>query len=331
VSPVDSGLLSIFATAIAPIIAIAAVGYALGRTQDVDAGPLNTITVYVLAPALVFHSVATTPLGGETLLWLAIGVTGFTLTMAALAEGIGRIAGETEPLLGAFVLTSSFSNAGNYGIPLSDFAFGSVGRSTAVLFIVVQSVLLYTLGVYLAARGRDESALAGVRRIFSIPLVYAVVVGLVAGSLGVLPPAESATMETVGMVGNASIPVMLLLLGIQLSNAELGAALGSVVRANALKMVLAPAVAVGVALLSLAAFARLGLEGPQATVARVFVLECATPAAVTPLILVGEFSGGSVEGVTPESYVSTVVFTSTLVSIPTLTALIAILQTGIVL
>lgn len=312
-----------------PIIAIAAAGYALGRLKDVDAGPLNTITVYVLVPALVFHSIATTPLGGGTLAWLAVAVTAFTLAMIGIAESVGRLAGDTEPLLGAVVLTSSFGNAGNYGIPLSDFAFGSIGRSTAVLYIVVQSVLMYTVGVYIAARGRGDDPLRGVKRVFSIPLVYAVLAAFLAQWLGILPPTESSAMETLGMVGNASIPVMLLLLGIQLAGTDFGAAVGSVVRANVLKMVVAPAIAVGAAVLALSLFARLGVEGPETTVARVFVLECATPAAVTPLILVGEFSGDG--AIDPEAYVSTVVFTSTLASIPILTVLIALLRSGLVL
>jgi len=124
------------------------------------------------------------------------------------------------------------------------------------------------------------------------------------------------------MVGNAAIPVMLLMLGIQLSGTRFGAALGSVARANVLKMLVAPVVATGIVL---------ALPFSNPVVARVFVLECAMPAAVTPLILVGEFSAGDIEGVTPESYVSTVVFTSTLLSIPVLTVLIGVLRSGAIL
>jgi predicted permease len=319
---VTGSLAGIFATAILPIIVVAAVGYALGRARDVDPGPLNTVTVYVLAPALVFHSLATTPLGGSTLAVLAVGVTGFTLVMAALGDGIGRLAGQKEPLLGAFVLVAAFSNAGNYGIPLSSFAFGETGRATAVLFISVQGVLMYTLGVYVAARGQAEGAAAGLRRVASIPLVYAVAAALLAQWLGVLPPADSTAIETVGTVGEAAIPVMLLLLGIQLANADLGGAARSVAGATTLRMAVAPVVALGIAL---------ALPFEDATVARVFVIECATPAAVTPLILVGEFAGPTTDGPDPEAYVSTVVFVSTLVSIPTLTALIVVLRSGAVL
>jgi predicted permease len=88
-----TSLVSIFATAILPIIAIAAVGFALGRTKDVEPGPLNTAVVYVLAPALVFHSLATTRLSGDTLARVVLGVVVYTVVMIVIAEGIGRALG----------------------------------------------------------------------------------------------------------------------------------------------------------------------------------------------------------------------------------------------
>lgn len=314
-------LISVFATAILPIVTIAAVGFLLGRVREVDPGPLNTVTVYVLAPALVFHSLATTSFGGATLLRMTAAVTVYHLVMILLAEGVGRAAGVSEPALSALVLASAFSNSGNFGIPVSEFAFGAIGRSTAVVYLVVQSVLVYTVGVYIASRSGGTRGLAGVRRVFRIPLVYAVVAALALRSLGVLPPPESTTMSTLKLVGDSSIPVMLLILGIQLANTDYGATLGRVGVATALKMGVAPLVGVAATVL-------VGFGDP--TVARTFVLECAAPAAITPVILIAEFGEGSVGGVSVAEYTSTVVLVTTLVSVPVLTLLIALLEAGVV-
>ncbi len=315
-------LVSIFATAILPIVAIAATGFVLGRTRDVDAGSLNTVTVYVLVPALVFHTLATTELAGETLFSIAVGVFLFTGVMAVLAQGTGSMVGSSEPILGTFVLVSVFSNAGNYGIPVSEFAFGSLGRSTAVVYIVAQSVAMYTLGVYLAARGQDSDWRAGMRAIFAIPLIYTVVLALAGRGLGVIPPTDTALMETLKLVGDSAIPVMLLILGIELAKTDYSAAAVQVTPAVGLKMLVAPLVAVGVATV-------VGFQNQ--TVARVFVLECAMPAAVTTLILTGEFASSTGETPTATEYASTAIFLSTVVSIPLLTGLIALLQSGLVL
>ena len=213
-------LLGIFATAILPIVAVATVGYALGQFKDVEADALNTITVYVLAPALVAHSLATSQLTGGTILAVVGAVGLFTGVMLAVGEVAGRLSGQREPMLGAFVLVTVFPNTGNYGIPLADFVFGPTGRSVAVLVTALEAVLLYTVGIYIAARGGESDPLTDMKRVFGVPFVYAVVVALAARYAGVVPPAESTLMQTLELVGNASIPVMLLILGVQLAGVD---------------------------------------------------------------------------------------------------------------
>jgi len=313
----------IFLGAVGPTVAIAAVGYVLGTARDVDPQSLNTAVVYVLAPALVFHSLAGSTLAGSTLQWLALAVVAFTLAMWGVAEVTGRLFGEREPILSALVLVAMFTNSGNLGIPVSDFAFGDVGRQTAVVFLSVQSVLMYTVGVYAASRSGGSAGLVGVRRVFRLPLVYAVVAALAARALGIVPPATSTSMETLRLVGDASIPVMLLVLGIQIARTDTGAAVSRTWPATVLKLGVAPLVGLAVALV---------VPFGDATVARVFVLETAMPAAVTPVILVGEFAAGArSEGVSVPEYVSTCVLVTTLLGIPVLTGLIAVLRSGVVL
>ncbi|MFC7046992.1 AEC family transporter [Halobacteriaceae archaeon GCM10025711] len=309
-------------TAILPVLAIAAVGFGLGRTRDVDVEALSTITIYVLTPALVFSSLTLTPLSGNAVARLGLGVLLFTLLMVGAAESVARLTGEQEPIRGALVLTSTFPNAGNYGIPLSAFAFGAVGRSTAVLYIAAQAVLMYTIGVYIASRGQTGAARSAVSEVFRLPLVYAVLAAGLARWLDVVPPADSALMQTIELTGNAAIPVMLLMLGIQLANTSYGAALSRVRAATVLKVAVAPVLAAGIAL---------GLGMGDQTVARVFVLECAMPAAITPLMLTIEFGGDAGGDVSAPEYVSTAIMVTTLLSIPTLAVLITLLQSGAVI
>ena len=306
-------------TAILPVLSIAAVGYLFGVLRDIDVDPLATVTMYVLVPALVFHSLSTTDPGAAEIAGLAAGVVLYTVLMILIAEGVGRAIGETEPNRSAFVLASSFPNSGNFGIPLAAFAFGAVGRSTAVLFLAVQSVLTYTLGLYVASRGRG-SARESLVEVLRVPLVYAVVAAGVVRWLGVVPPAESTAMRTIALVGDASIPLMLVVLGIQLANVEAGAALRRVAPVNVLKLAVAPAV--GLALVPI-----VGLSNP--TIARTFVMECATPAAITPLIFAIEFDLPVEDDLTQPEYLATAILTTTLASVPTLTALLALMDAGL--
>ncbi|MFW6265174.1 MAG: AEC family transporter [Halanaeroarchaeum sp.] len=312
---------SALTTAILPVLAIAGVGFVLGRFRDVAVEPLSTVTIYILVPALVFASLATTSIGGAAIATLAVGVVSFTLVMVGLAEATAHAIGETGPMRSGLVLSSAFSNAGNYGIPLSAFAFGGVGRSTAVLFIAVQSVLMYTIGVYVASRGTSQHWGSALLEVFKLPLVYAVLLAGLARLFDVVPPSDGTVMETITLTGDAAIPVMLIMLGIQLANTNYGATITRVWAPTALKMVVAPVAALAIAL-------GIGFDDP--VVGRVFVLECAMPAAVTPLMLTIEY-GGEGAGVDAAEYVSTTIMVTTLLSIPVLAVLIGVLQSGALL
>ena len=309
-------LLSALTSAILPVLSVAGAGYLLGRFRDVETDALATVTIYVLMPALVFHSLSTTEIDLRTASALLGGVVAFSALMIAAGELAGRALGEREPTLGAFVLAGTFPNAGNYGIPLADFAFGEVGRSTAILFITAQIVVMYTAGVYIATRGTAGSQRDAALEIFRLPLVYAVAAAAVARALGAVPPPGSAALSIVRLTGDAAIPVMLLMLGIQLANARAGTAIRRVVPVSALKLFVAPAVGLVVAV-------ALGLGGD---VGRVFVLACAMPSAVTPLMLAVEYGGRDAA-----EYLSAAILVSTLASVGTLAALIAILQSGTLL
>ncbi|MFW6436963.1 MAG: AEC family transporter [Halococcoides sp.] len=323
------GMAGTLGSAILPIVAIAGVGVVLGRTLDVDPGPLNDVAVYVLVPALVFHSLATTPLSGGTVVAILLGVVAYTVIMLAVAGGVGRLAGLTEPLLGAVVLAGVFSNAGNFGIPLSEFTFGPIGRQTAVAYIIGQSVLLYTLGAAVAARGATDRALDAVRAIFRVPLLYAVVAALVVRALGLVgPETAGSAIDAVEMVGVSSIPIMLLVLGIQLQRTDVGATLRVTVTPALLKLGVAPVVAFAIAL-AIDAVAPSVFANP--IVARVFVLECAAPSAVTPVILIGEFGPEKPADPTPSAIASATILVTTLASVPLLTLLIPLLESGLLI
>lgn len=312
-----TSLLSPLVSAILPILSIAVVGFALSKTRSIDADPLATVSIYVLLPALVFYSLATSEITAGTAVSFVAGAIVFTLAIAAIAEAFGRVVPHSEPALDGLVLSTTFPNVGNFGIPFMVFAFGALGRSAAVLFVIGQSVLMYTLGVYVASRQGTVSWREPVENILRLPMLYATVAGILVRYFDVVPPTESAIMQTVQLTGDAAIPVMLLLLGIELADVEQSKAFKQVIPGVGLKLLVAPILAFGIAL-------ALGLSG---TVGRVFVLEAAMPTAVTPLALAIEF-GTVDEELTTAEYVGTAILVSTLVGIVSLTALLLLLTSG---
>jgi len=316
-------LVSAFTSAILPIVSVMGLGYLLASVLDVEVDPLNTVALYLFLPALIFHSIVTTTLSGATVARIFAGVGLFVVAMMGATELADRALGVPEPYRSADVLAGSLPNAGFYGIPLAEFAFGDVGRTTAVIYITAQAFLMYTIGVYVASRGGGEAGIGAVKEIFRLPLVYAIFAAGVVRFLGVAPPTDGTFMSTASLVGDASIPLMLVIVGIQLAGLASGSA-RRVIRPSVIKLGLAPVAGVAVALV-------LGRFG-DVQVARVFVLLCATPVALIPLALTLSYSDVEErEGLSASEYLTMTIFVTTVASVPVLTVLITLLQDGAVL
>jgi predicted permease len=112
-------------------------------------------------------------------------------------------------------------NAGNMGIPLALFAFGQAGLQRATLLFVMCTFLQYSLGIYIL-QGRGNWM-----EIFRLPLIYATLAGLSCNLMQIKIPA--LLLQPVTMLGQATIPIMLISLGYRLHQVEslqLGHALG---------------------------------------------------------------------------------------------------------
>jgi len=91
--------------------------------------------------------------------------------------------------------------------------------------------------------------------------------------------------------------------------------------ASAMRLLIAPLLAIAIVL---------AVGVGDATVSRVLVVLLATPTGVTTIILVGAFSH-DVDGLSADEFISATVFLTTIASVVTVTALIAVLQSGILI
>jgi predicted permease len=233
------------------------------------------------------------------LLTVAIGLAA---RLAALPLRLDR------PTLSSFVLVVMFSNSGNYALPVVLFAFGREALAFASVYFVTSAILVYTVGVFVAASGRGSirSALLGIAR---VPAIYAVVAAVAVLAAGATVPL--AVMRPIGLLNDAALPVMVLVLGMQLERATLPARPAAVTAAVLLSLVLAPILAFPLA-------AELGLAGAARQAS---IIEASMPAAVITTVLALEFDLDA-------GFSTSVVMFSTLLSSFTLVFLIAYLQRG---
>jgi len=299
-------LLTIFWEVILPVFIIIALGYLLERRLGLDVQPISRVIFYALAPCLVFSSTATSTVSGTDLWKIAAFVLLTTLVMGLLAWTTARVLRFNRTRESAFLLTTLFVNAGNYGLPINLFAFGQAGLERAAIFFTVSALLTSSVGVYLASRSQ-ASGLDALRNVFKVPIVYGALAGFAVNLAAITVPEPVA--KAVNLVGGSSVPLMLLLVGAQLARTSLAGELKVIGLATLVRLVVAPVVA-----LVLAAWC--GLTG---VTRQTCITEASMPTAVTTIILATEFEA-------EPQFVDGVVFASTLASIVTLTLLFALLM-----
>lgn len=206
-----------------PVVACASVGAVWGLRKRAFPGEfVSVLATSFTTPALVFHTLLTTPLGGAQLLQAGgATVAGLALAAALAALALRLLKLPVLALLPAAVLP----NAGNLGLPLAQLAFGSEGLALAVVAFTVCSVTQHTVGVWVLSLSSPQRT--GWPRGVVLACVAA---GLLrVGEVAVPAP----VLESARLVGSLTVPLMLLSLGYALvtvsrSGLRQGAQVGAV-------------------------------------------------------------------------------------------------------
>jgi malate permease and related proteins len=299
-------LLQIFVDNIAPILIIALIGYGVGRRMNVPPKPVGTLIFYVLSPSIVFFSLYASDVGGGELLQLYAATMIFQIIMLSLAFTITRFQ-QVDAIQRTNVMLSAFClNAGNYGLSLVAFAFGPNVLSRAAVVFVANVTLNYTLGVYVASNGRS-SPVQALGNVATTPAVYAVIAAIALRAMEWQLPL--VLERPIGRLAEAAIPMMLLMLGLQLSQFSNLARPRLILTGVGLKVLLAPFLAILLASVFL-------LEGDARTA---FILQASMPTAVLTLVFAVEFD-------LDRDLALSLILISTLISPLTLSLLILLLR-----
>ncbi len=296
-------LLSVLINIVLPIFVIIGAGFIVARTKSLNAQTLSRVSLYILGPALVFSNLSKTTISGSDFAQIVAFTILGTLIVLFLSWITARLLSLDRSRESAFMLSCSFVNHGNYGLPLVLFAFGQEGLERALIYFVTGAFLANTLAVFIASRGKAK-ATTSLLNIFRIPMVYAIVAAFAVNATNSAVP--EVILKPLNMAADATIPVMLLLLGAQLARTYLGGQVRLIGLAVFVRLV-------GGAIVGLVVATLMGLTG---VTRQACVVEHSTPTAVMTGILAMEF------GTEPE-FVTGVIFASTLASIMTMTLLVS--------
>ncbi|WP_457755165.1 AEC family transporter [Thermovibrio ammonificans] len=194
---------------ILPLYLLVGLGFLIGKAKpQLETKTISFLVLYLFAPALIFSSFreVSISLKSFTCIFLtALGV--FVLVLAASAAVEKVLLGKRNP---AFELSATVMNAGYLGIPLIYLMFGEPALPIAVNYMVVMAVLHFTLGIAVL---NSDNLREGLKAALKIPLVYAAVLSFLLKGV-YLPPGIEKTLK---LTGNATMPLMLVSIGISLS------------------------------------------------------------------------------------------------------------------
>ena len=298
-------LFSVFLNNILPIILLSGAGFALAKLLQIDSRSLGRVVFYVFSPILIFNLLIKNQLNLREAAIVIIFTVAIVLTMGLITYLAGSFLKLERSAFVAVLITTMFANTGNYGLPLVSFAFGEKTLPYAGIYFVTTTFLFFSLGVLIASLGHmnfKDAALG----LFKIPTLYAVLLAILVNSLGIQIP--TPVMRTVDLAAGGSIPLMLILLGVELSRVELAGNMRAMQLSVGLRLLIAP-------LISLLFAALFGLQSP---IREGVVIQAAMPSIVSSAVLAMEYQLDS-------KLVTAIIFISTILSPLTLTPMLVYL------
>ncbi|MFC1626126.1 AEC family transporter [Pseudomonadota bacterium] len=176
----------------------------------------------VFLPALVLHVMWQTEVSLNSVRLPLVSAIAILLSLlaASLIYASGKwlpgSATQKRKAAGALLLASSFGNFTYLGLPVLTQTFGPWAQSVAIYFDLFASTpLLFTIGILVASHFSHTTKASHIGiELIRVPALWAAIAGVMASAFHV--PMPTWIDETLGVLGAAVVPLMLLSIGMAL-------------------------------------------------------------------------------------------------------------------
>jgi malonate transporter len=307
-------------TIVVPVFAFVAFGWLSARTKflgrDVERG-LGAFALWVAIPSLLFRLMATAEFPDEPALGLTIAFFGAAGGAWLLSSLVARALGRPPGTSASFAMGGTFGNTVMMGIPLSLATFGDAAVFPLALVTATHAPVFWLLSTvqYEWFGGKQDTNLAEISRNLIVVLAKnPVVMAIIAGSLwrqtglGL----HSLFDSVITQAGQAAIPCALFAMGMSLASYGLKGELRAAPALTLIKLVIMPAIAYVIAF---------HIFDVPPMWGGTIVLLAAVPTGLNAYLFAAKYECGVAS-------VSGTIALSTLVSILTLSVVIAFLGPG---
>ena len=297
---------------VVPVFLVFVIGFTAQKLLKMDIKSVSSVSLYILFPALAFTTFYTNPLDGEFLYALFYSLL-LMLILTVITIIIARLLKYGRAEIGAMLLGVLFPNSGNYGAPVVLFAINAAAFDYAIMLTVIHTFIISTVGIFIASYGNGAAITVreGFQSVMRVPVIYAVLTAIIFQLINFEIPA--AFMEIIEMIGAASIPIVMLILGMQLAEMKLGhSGMTEVTGLVVMRMAISPLIAMGLTL----------FMPVDDTFKLVFIILNAMPVAANATMIAAAYN-------TKPDTVSLGAFITTLLSLITLPVWLFVLGIGV--
>ena len=208
-------LFSVFVDVIVPVFLLVGLGYWLGPKLKLQAQTLSRTAYYILTPAFTYTALSQAELQSELVLRMIAFSALLGAALALLALGAARLLRRPAGVAGALVMTAVFSNVGNLGLSLTEFRLGSAALLPATVYFLAIMTTGFVAGVGAASWASGRQVSGALLDVLKTPALLALLPAMLVNTTGWQVPL--LVTRATGLLAQATIPVMLLTLGVQLA------------------------------------------------------------------------------------------------------------------
>ncbi|PJI06828.1 MULTISPECIES: AEC family transporter [Clostridium] len=182
---------------------------------------MSSIIVNILNPLLIISGVLNKKVGysgkiiGENILLVFI----LFLTLIIVSLIYIKIARTSKEEVSSYRLMIMFSNLGFMGIPLVSEVYGTKAIIFVAFYILGYNILIYTYGIYLAAKDNTGTSTKFELKNMFNPGVAACIIAIILFVFKITVPRFVGSF--VSYMGNASVPFSMMAIGISLAGTNL--------------------------------------------------------------------------------------------------------------
>ena len=258
------------------IVLMIALGVFLRRIDFLgikDVESLNNIVIYILMPCMVFSALYSADLS----LLSTLGILPFIILASSFITGaiayiILKKFNIPEKKLWSIVVAVMIANTAFMGYPINLGIFGQEGLLRAIFCDIATLIIFLILSFVLSLKfgGSTKSA---IKKIALFPSLWAVILGILFNFLNI--PIGPVLENTVNYLGDGSIPLIMLSLGVSIDLTGLTRSRNMIIFTSIMKLILYPIIALIFASI-------VGLVDLQF---KISIIEAAMPSGMLSLVL----------------------------------------------